>query len=228
VNVAALVDAGERAIRLRGTVMLSLRGNDRCWCAICAAVDGSIELRVGEPARGWRRWRPAAGEAWLRDHGFEHVIDAWAAPAPIGASSRICAEVLASALREGLGAPEDGELVEVLVHPGLIGDTHPPAVTAPHADHIRYALTALAERGRGKMGIQGGRPAATWAWVFVRDGALALSPEPVDDRVDYSRDWTVSPHQADLSTEADKLTRLLHDDPGRNPSDPLFICFMDP
>jgi hypothetical protein len=208
--------------------MLALRGDDRRWCAICAAVDGSIELRVGEPARGWRRWRPAAGEAWLRDHGFVRVIDAWAAPAPLGASPRINAEMLASALRDGLRAPEDGELVEVLVHPGLIGDTQPPPATAPHADHIRYALAALAERGRGKVDIQGGRPAATWAWVFVLDGTLALSPEPVGDQVDYSRDWTVNLHEADLSTEADKLTTLLHDDPGRHRSDPLFICFMDP
>ena len=114
------------------------------------------------------------------------------------------------------------------MHPGLIGDTPAPVPTAPHVDHIRYALTALAERGRGKMDIRGGRPAATWAWVFTLDGALAVSPEPVDDTADYRRDWTVSLDEADLSAEADKLTRLLHDDRGRSAHDPLFICFMDP
>jgi hypothetical protein len=207
--------------------MLSLRGDDRCWCAICVAVDGAIELRVGEPLRGWRRWRPAAGEAWLRAHGFVHVVDAWAAPAPRGASTRMCAEVLWSALREGLGAPEDAELVELLVHPGLIGDREAPEPTAPHADHIRYTLTALAERRRGKVSIEGGRPAATWAWVFVVNGMLALSPEAADGRADYSRDWTVSLDKADVGAEADRLTALLHDDLGRSASDPLFVTFMD-
>jgi hypothetical protein len=227
VNLAALVDAGERAIGLRGTVILSLRGNDRCWCAICVAVDGSIELRVGEPSRGWRSWRPAVGEAWLQDHGFAHVIDAWAMPAPHGAGPRACAEVLSCALREGLGAPEDGELVEVLVHPGLIGDAEPPAPTAPHAEHIRYTLITLAARRRGKVCLEGGRPAATWAWVFVVDGGLVLSPEPVGDRAHHDRDWTVSLRECDLSAAADKLTAMLHDELGRSPRDPLFVSFMD-
>lgn len=226
-NLDALVDAGERAIELRGTVMLCLRGDQRRWCAFGVAVDGSIELLVGEPSRGWRRWRPAAGEAWLRDHGFVHIIDAWAAPAPRGSSTRMCAELLSSALREGLGVPEDGELIEVLTHPGLMGDEEPPAPTAPHAEHIRYALRALTKRRRGKMCIQGGRPAATWAWAFAVDGTLHLSPEPVDDHTDYRRDWTASVHDSDVSAEADKLTALLHDDLGRNPSEPLFVSFMD-
>ena len=207
--------------------MLALHGDDSCWCAICVAVDGSIELRVGEPSRGWRRWRPAAGEAWLRDHGFVHVVDAWAAPAPPGADTRACTEVLSSAMRVALGAPEDGELIEVLVHPGLIGDAEAPAPTAPHAEHIRCTLTALAARGRGKVCIEGGRPAATWAWVFAADGTLELSPEPVDDRRDYSRDWTVSLHDCDLSEEAYKLTSLLHDDLGRSPADPLFVSCIE-
>jgi len=189
VNLGALVDAGERAIKLRGTVMLSLRGDERCWCAICVAVDGSVELRVGMPSRGWHRRRPADGEAWLRNHGFVHVIDAWAAPAR-GAGPQRCAELLSSALRDRLGAP-DVELAEVLVHPGLIGDIDAPAPTAPHAENLRYTLRALANRQRGKVCIQGGRPAQCWAWVFAIDGTLALSPEP-DDRADYRRDWTVA------------------------------------
>jgi hypothetical protein len=175
VNVDALVAAAERAIALGGAVMLSLRGDDHRWCAICAAVDGSIELRVGEPSRSWRRWRPAAGEAWLRDHGFVHVIDAWAAPAVAGASTRVYAELLASALRDGLGTPDDRELVEVLLHPGVMGDAEPPP-SAPHAEHIRYAVTALAAHGRGKLDIQGGRPAATWAWVSRRRESWSFRP----------------------------------------------------
>lgn len=132
---------------------------------------------VAEPSQGWRRRRAAAGEAWLRDHGFVHVVDAWAAPAPRGAGTRECADVLSCALRNGLGAVEDGELVEVLMHPGVIGDGPMPAPTAPHAEHIRYALGALAARRRGKVSIEGGRPAATWAWVFAVDGTMELSPD---------------------------------------------------
>jgi hypothetical protein len=226
VSLAGLVEGAERAIGLRGTVMLALLGDESCWCAICVAVDGSIELRVGEPSRGWRRWRPAAGETWLREHGFVHVLDAWASPAPHGVSSRWCAEVLSAALREGLGAPEDGEVVEVLVHPGLIGAIEAPAPTAPHVAHVRYALTVLAERRRGKVDIQGGRPATTWAWVFADDGRLALSPEPLDDPVDYSRDWIVSFEDVEVGAEADKLMLVLYDDLGRNPGDPLFVSFM--
>jgi hypothetical protein len=139
----------------------------------------------------------------------------------------VYAELLASALRDGLGAPHDGELVEVLHHPGLIGDGEPPPPSAPHADHIRYAVTALAARGRGKLDIQGGRPAATWAWVFAAEGELELSPEPLDLRGDYSRDWTVSLDDCDAGAEADKLTALIHDERGRHPGDPLFVSFME-
>lgn len=100
------------------------------------------------------------------------------------------------------------------------------APAAPHVDHIRYALNALVEHRRGKVSIEGCRPAETWAWMFTVHEAVALSPESTTDPTDYSRDWTVSIHNADVSAEADKLTRLLHEDLGRNPSDPLFISFM--
>jgi hypothetical protein len=217
-DLRPLVDAGERAIALRGTVMVTVRGDDRRWCAICVAVDGTIELRVGEPRRG---------ETWLRDHGFFHIIDAWAAPAPRGATPWLCAELLASALREGLGAPDGAELVEALVHPGLIGDSEAPAPTAPHVEHLRYALRALAERGRGKVGIDGGSPTSAWAMVFAEDGELTMSPEPIEIDLEYPWDWTVSLHDADTNREAEKLAAVLHDEIGRSPHDPLFISFMD-
>jgi hypothetical protein len=227
-NASLLIDACERAIELRGTVMLALRDDDRRWCAFCVAVDGSVELRVGEPARGWRRWRPSDGEAWLRDHGFVHRVDAWSMPAPRGATPRMCAELVTCALREGLAAPADGELVEVLVHPGVIDALSPPAPMAPHAEHVRYVVSALAAHGRGKASIEGGRPAATWAWVFVVDGkSLELSPQPLDDSADLSRDWTVSLDDPDLDAQADKLTTILHDELGRGADEPLFISFMD-
>ena len=57
---------------------------------------------------------------------------------------------------------------------------------------------------------------------------MALSPEPLELSTDYDRDWTVSLHGSDLGAEADKRTRLLHDDLGRTLSDPLFVSFIDP
>lgn len=208
--------------------MLASRDDERRWCAFCVAVDGSIELRVGEPSRGWRRWRPPDGEAWLRDHGFTHRVDAWSLPAPRSATPRLCAELVSSALREGLAMPEDGELVDVLTHPGVLGVLPPPAPTAPHSDHVRYLLSALAANGRGKADIEGGRPATTWAWIFVVNGdSLEISPQPLDDSADLSRDWTVSLHDPDLDAHADRLTAILHDELGRRADEPLFISFMD-
>jgi hypothetical protein len=226
-NLKPLVAAAERAIAVRGTVMVTVRGDDRLWAAICVAVDGSIELRVGEPARGWRYWRPAPGEAWLRGHGFVHVIDAWSALAPHDAGTWACAELLATALRDGLDAPDGAELVEALVHPGLIGDLEAPEPTAPHVEHLRHALLSLVERGSGKMDVQGGSPACTWAWVFVEDGELLLEPEPVETDLEYPWNWTVTLDGVDPVREADRLTAVLHDEIGRSPNEPLFIGFMD-
>jgi hypothetical protein len=119
----------------------------------------------------------------------------------------------------------------VLVHPGVLGDAPPPAPDAPHAEHLRYAVEALAARREGKADIQGGRPAATWAWLFAEDGELALSPEPLeplDQHPGHDRDWTVPIDQPFLTVEADKLTAILQDELGRSPDAPLFISFMPP
>ncbi|MBE2320760.1 hypothetical protein DVA67_032675 [Solirubrobacter sp. CPCC 204708] len=222
-SVAAIERAVKRAVDLRGTVMLAAADNEDQWCAICAAVDGSLELRVGEPGGGWRhRGRRRSGEAWLRDHGFVHVVDAWAKPVGISYSARASSETLDHALREGLGVRADAELVEVLVHPGLIGDVDPPALEASHAAHIGFALRALAHVGRGKLSIEGGQPAETWAWAFVRDGEMILSPEtPRDDD-----EWTVSLAESDVARAADELTALLHNQLNRDPRAPLFLSCM--
>jgi hypothetical protein len=221
---AALIEqAVKRAVEVRGTVMLGARGDERLWCAVCAAVDGTLELRVGEPSGGWRhRNRRRRGEAWLRDHGFIHVIDAWAKPVSAGYSAWGCAETLDHALREGLAAPPGVDLVEILVHPGLIGDGDPPTPEASHAEHIRFALGALARTGRGMLAIEGGQPAATWAWAFVADGALILSPETSSD----DDEWTVSLAASDVARAADQLTALLHTQLRRDPRAPLFISCM--
>ena len=85
--------------------MLAVEGDDEQWCAVCAAVDGAVELRVGEPPRrGLRRRRDPAGEAWLRDHGYFQVIDAWTFPVPAETGDTQCAVTLEAALAGALGA----------------------------------------------------------------------------------------------------------------------------
>jgi hypothetical protein len=202
--------------------MLAVDGNQRQWCAVCSAVDGSLELRVGEPGSLWRPGERRRGESWLREHGFVHVVDAWAKPVARETSASDCVLVLDAALRDGLAAPADRRVVEVLVHPGVIQGADPPAPQAPHVDHIRSALIALAQRGRGKLSIEGGRPASSWAWAFVSDGALILSPETpvVDD------EWTVSLARTDVERAAERLTHLLHNELSCDPHAPLFITCM--
>ena len=39
-----------------------------------SATDGSLELRVAEPPRRWRK------DTWLPDHGFTKAHDCWALP----------------------------------------------------------------------------------------------------------------------------------------------------
>jgi len=228
-NVERLVDACERALGHRGVVMFECQGEERCWTAVCVNMDRSIELRVGEPSRGWRRWQPAPGETWLREHGFQHRAGAWSLPVAYGATPRTCADLMLAALRDGLGMPNDGVLVERLVHPGLISTAPgpPPPADAPHVEHIAHALESLAAHGRGKLSVEGGRPVETWAWVFVTNkGQLELSPEPPGDPGEYERDWWVDPGQ-DLRAEAVKLTAILHDELGRSPADPILVTFMD-
>jgi hypothetical protein len=222
-SVARIEQAVQQAIEVRGVVMLAARENDRQWCAVCAAVDGSLELRVGEPGGGWRRrGEKRAREAWLRENGFVQVVDAWSKPVTSISSTWSCAQLLDDALREGLGAPSDADLIEVLVHPGVIGDAAPPPPDAPHVEHLRFALSALARRGRGKLSVEAGRPSSTWAWAFVSDGALLLSPEtPADDD-----EWTVSLAEDEVVGAADRLTALLHEQLGLDPRAPLFISCM--
>ncbi len=200
--------------------MLQVRDSADKWCAVSAGVDGSLELRVAEPGSAWRRRQRRTGEDWLRDHGFHHVIDAWAMPAAAGTTGRTCAAVLKHALEQALAAPAGSDLVEALVHPGVIGSSAPPPGEASHADHIRFAIASLAAARRGKLAIEGGKPASAWAWVFVGDDELVLSPE------DHEAEWTVPLTDAGVTTGTDRLIELLYIQLARDMSAPLFISFM--
>ena len=225
-DMVALRDAVQRALALRGTVMLSVRDDGDRWCAVCAAVDGSFELRVAEPPRGWRRWRAPAGDQWLRDHDFVHVLDAWSAPAPARATPRWCAEALAAALNHSQGVARDAAMVQVLEYPGTLGDAEPPPPEAPHSEHVRHVLRSLATHRRGKVSFEGGRPASTWAWAFVVGDGLVLSPEPEDASTQGEPEWTVPLRDEQVIEAADRLTTLMHHDHGRKPTDPLFISMI--
>jgi hypothetical protein len=174
----ALAQAADEALELRGTVMLEVDGDQHRWCAVCASAQGDVELRVGEPRRGLRAWRPGAGEQWLADHGFVHVLDAWAQPILAGTSAATCAGILDEALAHGLGAPADASLVRTLVQPGVLDPARAPAPQAPAADHLTAALASLIAAGRGKAWFGSGRPEQTWCWAFVAgdgDGARAVA-----------------------------------------------------
>ena len=219
----ALIAAVERAVEVRGTVMLQVRQEPGQWCAAEVAHDGSIELKVGEPRRGWRRWRTSEGERWLGEHGFVHVPDAWALPVPEGASAHQCAELLAHALCSGLGSADDAALEEVLTHRGVV-DT---PLGAPHVEHIRAALVSLATSGRGKVSFFGGRPSELWAWAYAYEGDLLIEPEPPGPPTDPGPSWR-APLRPDLAAaEAERLVQMLYDEFGRDSREPLFVSFMD-
>jgi hypothetical protein len=222
VDVGLIEQAVHRAVELRGTVMLAVPDNDRQWCAVGVAVDGSLELRVGKPGGVLGGHARRTGTAWLRDHGFDKVIDAWAKPVTRGTSAWSCAQMLDHAMREGLAVPAGADLVEVLVHPGVIDRSDPPPPEASHAEHIRFALLALAHHGRGKLVIEGGRPASAWAWAFVIDDELILSPESNDN----DDEWKVPTADEDVADAADRLTDVLYTGAGRDPRAPLFISCM--
>lgn len=219
----ALARATDDALKLRGTVMLEVAGDERRWCAVCASVQGHLELRVGEPRRGWRTWRRAPGEQWLQRSGFTQVLDAWAHPVRFGASSAACAEILDGALEHGLGARQTASLLRTLIQPGVLDEVAAPPPDAVHADHIAAALGALIQAGRGKAHFNGGRPARLWAWAFVLEDALLVEPESSEE----AEAWRFPLSPGSASEAARRLIARLHDESACSHEDPLFIGLID-
>jgi hypothetical protein len=178
-----LEDAFDRALACRGTVMLGIRGDqDRRWVAICSAVDGSLEIRCGEPAPGWRRWRRP--EAWgrLLALGFARRIDAFVCPADDVGSG---VELLVRALRDGHEADPEAPLEQVLVHPGFVAWQPPPPAKAPPAAHVETALVTLVRARQGTAHFETGLPGKPWAWADVIGEELEL------ERDDRDKPWRV-------------------------------------
>jgi hypothetical protein len=198
--------------------MLGVDGREDPWCAACAAVDGSVELRVGEPARGRLvRRRDREGEAWLRDHGFRAIQDAWALPVPAATSDEQCAATLEAALAGALGVDAGARLGHILTHPGLLDGIEAPPADAPLELHLAAAFQGLVRAGEGRYSIDSGRPGALRAWVWV-DGEELLVEREVP-----AESWRepLTPEGADAA--AAELARRERDDrPGADHEPWLF------
>jgi hypothetical protein len=207
--------------------MLTAEGRDDVWCAVCAAVDGSCELRVGEPARhGWRKRKPAAGETWLAEHGFFHVIDAWTLPVPRTTGDWTCATLLAEALRNAFAVAGDTQFLHELTHPGAFEEELAPE-DAPHSEHIASALRSLVLAGRGRAHLDGGSPATLWAWVWVTDeGRLLVEYEAPRESRDEDT-WEAPLTLDGARTAADELTRRIEAERPGAASQPLLIGLID-
>lgn len=228
-NVPRLTQAAEQALRVRGIVMLSAAGDEKRWCAVCVAADGSLlEVRVGEPLGGWlRRRRRGEEEQWLRDHGFVHGFDAWTAPAPLGATPSWCAHTLSAALQHAFEVAPEAELTEVLVHPGCLDPARAAALDASHIEHVAAAIDQLVRHGRGSVSFSGGRPSSVWGGAHVGDGELVLDPVSPEIDLDSDESWRVPLDPAEVPAAAERLTAAMLDWDGRSPADPLLVQFMN-
>ena len=175
-----LAGAVEEALALRGTVVLEAADDARHWCAVCASVQGDLEVRVAEPPRGWRRWKPGPGEAWLADHEFRHRIDAWSRPLRPHVGAGECAAVLDEALARGLDLPSTATLRRSLVVPATPPGSRVPPPDADYAEHFTAALRGLVAAGDGSVHVECDRPARPLAWAWFFDGALTVDVEARD------------------------------------------------
>lgn len=213
--VAVVLEAIEKALAVRGAVMLESTEDERHWCVAVGATDGRLEVRVGEPRK--RLWRRSDGDRWLEDHGFIHRIDAWSLPVAAWMSPETCAQTLVAALTDALGWTGE-PLYERLVHPGFAGEDPPPP-DAPHEAHIAAAARALIGTQEGRADIEGGVPAAPRAWMWAEPDQATLLVE-----YDHDEDeWRVPLTAAGAEAAARELARRLAADFPDFHTAPLFI-----
>jgi hypothetical protein len=209
--------------------MLAVAGRDEQWCAVCAACDGSLELRVGPPPRrGLLRRRGERGAAWLREHGFAEIVDAWALPVPPGASEARCAAALEAALAGALGAEPGSPLRHVLTQPGVLDGTAAPPEGAPVEQHLATALRALAAAGRGRLHIESGRPATLRAFVRALDGELLVEREVAGVAGSPGETWSAPRTAEGAGQAAAELARRVRAERAGADSEPWLLAYLEP
>ena len=214
---------------MRGTVVVGVAGREEDqWCAACAAVDGMVELRVASPPRrGLLRRGDRAAEAWLREHGFVPVIDAWSLPATADDDAS-CATILETALTTALGAEPDASLVPVLTHPGLPGAAEPPPADARLEEHLTTALRSLADAGQGRFHVESGRPAELRAFAWALDGELVVEREVPGVAESPGETWTEPLTPDGAWRAAAELARRVREERSGADSEPWFLTFVAP
>ena len=220
------LEAVAEARRIRGSVNLE-PADSRRWSAIVAAVDGSLEVRVGEPPRRLLR-RAGEGQRWLEAHGFVKSFDCWVLPLTASTTDAAAAarwsEALAGA--HGLDPSE--------VRPSYVGrgvsESDVPAASAPHAEHLTAALHAVVRGEFNRMNVFGGRPSALWAWVWdvVDEPGLRVERQHRDDPDHEIDNWHIERSHAGCVDGAEQLLRQIESDWPDARTVPLFIHLLTP
>ena len=124
----------------------------------CAAVDGAIELRVGEP----RAAASCAAATPTARHGCASTASSRSSTPGRGPSRprrvRQCAATLEAALAGGLGIEPDARLVHVLIHRGSSRARLRRRLARRSEQHLAAALRGLVRAGDGRYSIDSGRP----------------------------------------------------------------------
>jgi hypothetical protein len=184
-----------------------------------SATDGSLELRVAEPRRRWRK------DPWLPEHGFTRAHDCWVLPLAATVSDEEAAQRWAAALA-GAHALSADEVRVAYVGPGV------PAVpaTAPHAEHVEAALAAVVRGEFNRLHVFGGRPSAPWAFVSDVVGEPGLRVErphrgDPDNEIDT---WHLPRTAADCRAGAARLIADIEGDWPDARAAPLFLHLLAP
>jgi hypothetical protein len=225
---AELAAAVAEARRLRGTVTLNVDGDKARWCAVIAAVDGALELRVGLPRGGAIRGGAPLRKRAMRARGWQRGYDCWVRPLPAATAEADAARELAEGLQEGLRPRPEAEPRRAYVQTG----GHPselPAADAPPAEHVAAVLRSLVRNARGHADVSGGRPADVWAFVWVTEEAeLLVELCAPGDPNDVRRIWSEPLTDAGAEAAALALTEAAQAERPGAADEPLFVALIDP